>query len=206
MKKNLLLTAALCLLFACNNNDFGGSGVNPAEQPLITGNTSQPNVDYNSNVSPLSFEFLREEGDSTFLEAGIDFNSNNARDLVFTLVRWSDKQVLTVRSRDSYEIPFSGSDFELISIGVSIPGVNIVGAGVELNNVITNFTSLTDGFMTNTNGNSVSTSANMLLWNGVAYIPFRNNNSIGWIGVSISNGAGVQIEAINVTTIAIREN
>jgi len=192
MKKYLLLLVFLPFVFACNDRDVGGgSGINPGDLPLITGNTSQENVSYRNNVA-------------TFFEAGIDFNENNANDLLFQLVRWGDEQVLTVRARDGFEIPFSGSDFEIISISQIIPGVNLLGEGIELNNIITDYASLTDGFLTNTSGNRVNTSANMLIWNGIAYLPFRGNNRIGWIGLRINNSAGVQIDGLNISTIAIR--
>lgn len=205
MKKYLLLLVFLPFVFACNDRDVGGgSGINPGDLPLITGNTSQENVSYRNNVAPLTFEQVNQVGDSTFFEAGIDFNENNANDLLFQLVRWGDEQVLTVRARDGFEIPFSGSDFEIISISQMIPGINLLGEGIELNNIITDYASLTDGFLTNTSGNRVNTSANMLIWNGIAYLPFRGNNRIGWIGLRINNGAGVQIDGLNISTIAIR--
>ncbi len=207
MKKNQILLFSLFILSITNcgsDNGFGGPGVNPSELPLITGNTDQPNVTYNNNVPDANFEQVSTDGDSTFFEAGFDFNGNNSNDLVFTLVKWADRQVLTVRSRNGFEIPFSGSEFEIFGTEQSILGVDVLNAGIEINNFVTNYTGLSSGFLTNTTANAVNTSANMIIWNGVGYLPFRNGNSSGWLGFRIISNVGVQIGGISVTTLAIR--
>lgn len=201
--RKIVLPAFLALILTNCGRDEGSLG-GSARTPLIVGKEDQPGVVYNDDVGSINFELNGQEGDSTFYIANLDLDINSSNDLVFTLTKWTNNQVLTLRARSGYEIPFSGSEFEILGTEVTIPGLNLLNSGIQIDSRISNYQSLTDGFITNTRNNSVSTSANLSIWNDVVYVPFRSSSKEGWIGIYIVSNTDVEIDAIGIDMIAIR--
>ncbi|HEY9117185.1 MAG TPA: hypothetical protein VIN11_05125 [Roseivirga sp.] len=204
MRKILSIALFALFVWSCSNNGNGNTG-GTFRVPLIVGQTDQTGVTYNSNIQSINFELESQDGDSTFFVANLDLDGNNSNDIVFTLVKWTDNQVLTLRGRNGFEVPFSNSDFEILGTEQVIPGLAILVEGTTITESINNYIGLEDGFVTNTRGNSVSTSSNLSIWNNTVYLPFKNNTKDGWVGINIISNTGVQIDGIGIDVIAIRQ-
>lgn len=206
MKRILYVVLSFAALVSCGSDEgiFGGGG--QFEERLVAGELDQSGVTYNDGIGTLSFSQTSQVGDSTFFEASLDFDANSSVDLLFTLVRWDDIQVLTMKGRNGIEIPFSGNEFEILETQDIIPGINLIQEGTEINSLIKNYASGEDGFLTYTRGNSVSTSANIGLWSNVVYLPWNSPSSSkeGWVGFTIASNSGVQVDGIEIDVVAIK--
>lgn len=204
--RKIILPAFLALVLTSCSSDSGSFGGGDFKQVLIAGQEGQAGVTYNDNIESIAFTQIRQEGDSTFYEAKLDLDQNNSIDLSFTLVKWSDIQVLTLKGRNGVEIPFSGGEFEILENEALIPGINLLQEGTQINSLVKDYTTAVDGFITYTRGNSVNVSANHSIWTKAAYLPFLipSTNKEGWVSIDIISNTGVQIEAIGIDMIAIR--
>lgn len=205
MKRLVYLIFVVAISTGCSS-DSGTFGGGDFKQVLIAGKEGQAGVTYNDNIESIAFTEISQEGDSTFYEAKLDLDQNNSVDLSFTLVKWSDIQVLTLKGRNGVEIPFSDSEFEIIESETLILGLNLVQEGTQINALVKDYTTAVDGFITYTRGNSVNVSANHTIWTKEAYLPFLipSSKKEGWVSINMISNTGVQIDAIGIKMIAIR--
>lgn len=205
MKKTLLLLLSAALITACGSDTvpFGGG---QSEELLVVGQTDQPGVTYNDDITSISFTQTTQVGDSTYFEADLDIDDNSSVDLRFTLIKWSDLQVLLLRGRNGVEIPFSGNEFEILENEVVIPGLSLLQEGTQINSLVTNYGTTEDGFVTYTRANSVSSSSNMAIWTNTVYLPYQSVSGTftGWVGINIISNSGVQIDGIGIDVIAYK--
>lgn len=200
MKKITLLSLLVLVSFGCSSggDDNGSGGALPF---LITGNTEQDGVTYNTDITDISFSMTTQNGDSTFFEANLDIDDNNSTDLRFQIVTWTDNVVLTVRPI-GYAITAGGDAFELIGSNVSFESIQLFPSGTELNTSIGGFTTGNDLFISHILNGQLTT-ASQSIWNSIAYLPFASATRSGWVGLNIEAN-GNDIQGIGINTIAIR--
>lgn len=203
MRKILSLIFVALIISGCAGDSTGNSTSNFRE-PLVVGQDNQAGVSYNSDIESIDFILDREEGDSTFFVANLDLDGNNSSDIIFNLVKWSDTQILTLRSRNGVSIPFTSSDFEIIGTDITIPGLTLLVEGTPINSLVTNYQSSVEGFVLDTLGNMINTTAQLAIQNSTVYLPFASGTREGWVGIYIIYSGGVQIDRIGIDVIAIR--
>lgn len=203
MRKILSLIFVALIISGCAGDSTGNSTSNFRE-PLVVGQDNQAGVSYNSDIESIDFILDREEGDSTFFVANLDLDGNNSSDIIFNLVKWSDTQILTLRSRNGVSIPFTSSDFEIIGTDITIPGLTLLVEGTPINSLVTNYQSSVEGFVLDTLGNMINTTAQLAIQNSTVYLPFASGTREGWVGIYIIFSGGVQIDRIGIDVIAIR--
>ncbi len=202
--KKVLSLAILISIMACDNQIDRDTGISAQEEPLITGDTSQPGVNYLTDLTEVSFEQVSQDGDSTFYRAAFDLNGGSSDDIIFELVKWTDTQILTAKTENGFFIPFAGNNHEVFSAEISIPVVTLVSAGVSLELI-------SDEYRTNENLffaqelNGSTLSAGIDIWNNINYLPFIFQGiGEGWVGLRIEAETGNDISGISIHTIAVR--
>lgn len=205
MKKSLFLSLLAIIAFGCSNNpDTGlGGGGNGATDFLQVGNTSQEDVVYSTDISEITFAQSLQTGDSTFFQANLDLDGNLSSDLLFQLVTWTDNILLTVRSVNGYSISGDDSDFEIFGTERSFQGLKLVPDGTIIDANVIIDASNEDMFVSQFR-NGELTAASLLIWNDIAYLPFKSSTIEGWVGLTI-DANGSDIQGINISTIATRD-
>ena len=196
----------LVILSACSSEGTipTGGGQN-VPTSLIVGDTDQDGVNYRANSEDLTFTQTTVDGDSTFYEVSIDLDESGSSDLIFTLVRWTDFQILSVKGNNSMRIPFTDSDIEIIEIGELMAEAKLLINGTTIDATsASNYTSAQSGFISYTYQGEISPLSNQSLWNDKVYIPFVSGLVEGWIGIKINAGSNNEIQGIGVRTIAYR--
>ena len=208
MRKLFPVIAILIMVSGCGFNEptpGAGGGNQGGGSPLIVGNTEQSGVNYRAASAIVNFEQSSVSGDSTFYTAAIDLDEGGSADLIFTLVRWTDFQVVTVRGNNSMRIPFTGSEIEIIELERFLPQAQFLISGATISSsTATNYTSEVAGFATYTYRDEISILSDVSLWNDKVYIPFVSGLVEGWIGINIEVSSGVEISGIGINTIAYR--
>lgn len=205
-----IFAAILCLSLVAGCGGGGdtipiGGGNQGGDGPLIVGDTDQSGVNYRSSSETLDFTQTTVVGDSTFYEIAINLDEAGGNDLTFTLVKWTDFQVVTVKGTSDMNIPFSGSDIEIIELEYFIPGATFLLTGASINTTTTgNYTTAIEALAGYTYQGEISILTEQSLWNDKVYIPFRSLLYEGWIGVNIEADVNNEISGIGINTIAYR--
>ncbi|WP_139135221.1 hypothetical protein [Roseivirga sp. 4D4] len=205
MKKSLFLSLLAIIAFSCSNgpDDGLGGGGGGATEFLQVGNTSQEDVVYSSDVSEITFAQSLQTGDSTFFQANLDLDGNISSDLLFQLVTWTDNILLTVKAVNGFSVSGDDSDFEIFGTEQSFQGLRLLPDGTIIDANVIIDASDEDMFVSQFR-NGELTAASLLIWNDIAYLPFKSATIEGWVGLTI-DANGTDIQGINVSTIATRD-
>ena len=207
--RNLFSTFILLLIISgCSTGDptpGGGGGNQGGGVPLVVGDTEQSGVNYRASSGLANLAQKLVDGDSVFYEAAIDLDEQGSADLVFTLVKWTDFQVLTVKGSNGFSIPFTGSDVEIIEIERLVPEAKFLINGTTISSTTaTNYTTEISAFATYTYQGEISILSELSFWNDRVYIPFQSETVEGWIGINAEVSSGVELTGIGIKTIAYR--
>lgn len=205
MKKSSLLSLLVIVAFGCSNgpDDGLGGGGPTATDFLQVGNTNQEDVVYSSDVSEISFAQSQQTGDSTFFQANLDLDGNLSADLLFQLVTWTDNILLTVKPVNGFSVSGDDSAYEIFGTERSFEGLRLFPDGTIINGSITVASTDEDMFVSQFRTGEL-TASSLLIWNDIAYLPFKSSDIEGWVGLTI-DANGTDIQGINISTIATRD-
>ncbi|MBO3700681.1 hypothetical protein [Roseivirga sp. E12] len=205
MKKSFLVSLLVVATFGCSNgpDDGLGGGGSGAVDFLQVGNTNQEDVVYSSDISEISFAQSQQVGDSTFYQANLDLDGNLSADLLFQLVTWTDNILLTVKPVNGFSVSGDDSDYEIFGTERSFEGLKLFPDGTIINGSIIIDATDEDLFVSQFR-NGVLTATSLLIWNDIAYLPFKSALIEGWVGLTI-DANGTDIQGINISTIATRD-
>jgi len=119
------------------------------------------------------------------------------------LVTWTDNILLTVRAVNGFSISGDDSDFEIFGTEQSFQGLRLLPDGTIIDGNIIIDASNEDMFVSQFRNGELTTSS-LLIWNDIAYLPFRSSAAEGWVGLTV-DANGTDIQGINISTIAIRD-
>jgi len=204
MKKSSLLALLALVTFSCSSgiDDGLGGGGSTDTDFLQVGNIEQDGVRYSTEITGISLSQTEQSGDSTFFQATLDLDGNNSTDLQFQLVTWTDNIVLTVNAINGFSIPGDDSDFEIFGTERSFQGLKLFPAGTIINGTIFIDDNNEDLFVSQIRNGELTTTS-LLIWNGIAYLPFKSAGVEGWVGLTI-DANGNDIQGFDISTIATR--
>lgn len=203
MRKVLLACTLLGLLFGCGLDDPSTAPV--SKLPLEVGDLEQPGVTYIERNETIEFTEVNSIGDTLIYEAPINLDEASAPDIVFTLMKGSNFQVLLVRGENNVSIPLSSSTFEVIELRKSYPEAIFLLNGVAITGEATpNLKTKVDGFTTYTYDGNQGANLGSFVWTNTVYLPFFSSSIEGWIGIDLATGSGVEITGVTLNNIAFR--